>query len=31
MLWIRFTAADRDLKPKALERDVPFQLALCSF
>jgi cell division protein ZapD len=31
MLWIRFTAADRDLKPKALERDVPFHLALCSF
>jgi cell division protein ZapD len=31
MLWIRFTAADRDLKPKSVERDVPFHLALCSF
>ena len=31
MLWIRFTAADRDLKPRPLERDVEFDLALCSF
>ncbi len=31
MLWIRFTAADRDLKPRPLERDVPFELSLCAF
>ena len=31
MLWIRFTSADRDLKPRPLERDVEFDLALCSF
>jgi cell division protein ZapD len=31
MLWIRFTSADRDLKPRPLERDVAFDLALCSF
>jgi cell division protein ZapD len=31
MLWIRFTTADRDLKPRPLERDVAFDLALCSF
>jgi len=31
MLWIRFTAADREVKPKPVERDVPFELALCSF
>ncbi len=30
MLWIRFTAPDGDLKPRALERDVPFELALCA-
>jgi cell division protein ZapD len=30
MLWIRFTAADRDLKPRSLDRDVPFHLALCA-
>jgi cell division protein ZapD len=30
-LWIRFTRADRDLKPRALERDVRFALALCAF
>lgn len=30
-LWIRFTAADRDFKPRPLERDVPFELALCAF
>lgn len=30
-LWIRFTSADRDFKPRALERDVPFELALCAF
>jgi cell division protein ZapD len=31
MLWIRFTAADRDLKPRPIERDVPFELSLCAF
>jgi cell division protein ZapD len=30
MLWIRFTRNDRDLKPRPLERDVDFELALCS-
>ena len=31
MLWIRFTRADHDLKPRPLERDVDFDLALCAF
>jgi len=31
MLWIRFTACDRDLKPRPIERDIEFDLALCSF
>ena len=31
MLWIRFTSQDGDMKPKALEGDVPFELSLCSF
>jgi cell division protein ZapD len=31
MLWIRFTTADRDLKPRPIERDIGFDLALCSF
>jgi cell division protein ZapD len=31
MLWIRFTTADRDLKPRPIERDIQFGLALCSF
>jgi cell division protein ZapD len=30
MLWIRFTAADRDLKPRSVDRDVAFDLALCA-
>jgi cell division protein ZapD len=30
MLWIRFTAADGDLKPRSVDRDVPFDLALCA-
>jgi cell division protein ZapD len=30
-LWIRFTAADRELKARSIERDVPFELALCAF
>jgi cell division protein ZapD len=31
MLWIRFTTQDRDLKPRSVERDIPFELALCAF
>jgi cell division protein ZapD len=31
MLWIRFTTADRDLKPRPIERDIEFDLSLCSF
>ncbi|MCK6428135.1 MAG: cell division protein ZapD, partial [Burkholderiaceae bacterium] len=31
MLWIRFTAADRDPKPRAVDRDVAFDLSLCAF
>jgi cell division protein ZapD len=30
MLWIRFTAPDGDLKPRAVDRDVGFDLALCA-
>jgi cell division protein ZapD len=31
MLWIRFGAAERDLKPRAVDRDIGFELSLCSF
>jgi len=31
MLWIRFTQADRDLRPRPIERDVEFDLSLCAF
>ena len=31
MLWIRFTMQGRDLRPRPVERDVPFELSLCSF
>lgn len=31
MLWIRFMAAGNDAKPRPLDGDVPFQLALCAF
>ncbi|HUN91230.1 MAG TPA: cell division protein ZapD [Burkholderiaceae bacterium] len=31
MLWIRFTFQGRDLRPRPVERDVPFELALCAF
>jgi cell division protein ZapD len=31
MLWIRFTTQDRDLKPRSVDRDIPFELALCAF
>jgi len=30
MLWIRFAAPDRDLKPRSVDRDVTFDLALCA-
>jgi len=30
MLWIRFTTPDGDLKPRAIDRDVAFDLALCA-
>jgi cell division protein ZapD len=30
-LWIRFTTPDRDLKPRPMDRDVTFELALCAF
>lgn len=30
MLWIRFTASERDLKPRAVDRDVSFDLSLCA-
>lgn len=31
MLWIRFAQADRDLKPRPLDRDIRFELSLCAF
>jgi cell division protein ZapD len=31
MLWIRFTQPDRELKPRPIERDIEFELALCAF
>ncbi len=31
MLWVRFTSQGGDLKPKAHESDVPFELTLCNF
>ncbi|KMQ80118.1 hypothetical protein BPMI_01454c [Candidatus Burkholderia pumila] len=30
MLWVRFTVQDGDLKPRAVDVDVPFHLTLCS-
>lgn len=30
MLWVRFTVQDGDMKPRALDHDVPFELRLCS-
>ena len=30
LLWIRFTIQDGDLRPKAYEGDVPFELGLCN-
>ncbi len=31
MLWVRFTTQDGDMKPRALETDIPFELTLCNF
>jgi cell division protein ZapD len=31
MLWVRFTSQDGDMKPKAFESEVPFDLTLCNF
>ncbi len=31
VLWIRFTHQGGDMKPKAFEGDVPFELTLCNF
>ena len=31
VLWIRFTTQGGDMKPKAYEGDVPFELTLCNF
>jgi len=30
-LWIRFTSTDHELKARSIDRDVPFELALCAF
>ncbi|MCG1017474.1 MULTISPECIES: cell division protein ZapD [Burkholderiaceae] len=30
MLWVRFTAQDGDMRPRAVDVDVPFQLTLCN-
>jgi cell division protein ZapD len=30
MLWVRFMVQDGDLRPRAVDVDVPFQLTLCS-
>ncbi|MGV8898964.1 MAG: cell division protein ZapD [Burkholderiaceae bacterium] len=31
MLWVRFTSQDGNMKPKAFDGDVPFELTLCNF
>jgi cell division protein ZapD len=31
MLWVRFTCQDGNMKPKAFDGDVPFELTLCNF
>jgi cell division protein ZapD len=31
MLWVRFMLQDGDVKPKAFESEVPFELTLCNF
>ncbi len=30
MLWVRFTTQDGDVRPRAVDIDVPFQLTLCN-
>ncbi|SAL50768.1 Cell division protein ZapD [Caballeronia sordidicola] len=30
MLWVRFTVQDGDLRPRAVDADIPFHLTLCS-
>jgi cell division protein ZapD len=30
MLWVRFTTQDGDVRPRAVDVDVPFQLTLCN-
>ncbi|MEX3606143.1 MAG: cell division protein ZapD [Burkholderia sp.] len=30
MLWVRFTVQDGDVRPRAVDIDVPFQLTLCN-
>ncbi len=30
MLWVRFTVQDGDLRPRAVDTDIPFQLTLCT-
>lgn len=29
MLWVRFTSQDGDMKPRPIDTDIPFELALC--
>lgn len=31
MLWVRFMSQDGDMKPRACEHDIPFELSLCNF
>jgi cell division protein ZapD len=31
VIWVRFAAQDKDFKPQAVTRDVPFKLARCNF
>jgi cell division protein ZapD len=31
MLWVRFTTQGGDMKPRAFEQDIPFELSLCNF
>lgn len=31
MLWVRFTQQDGNLRPRAVDLDIPFQLKLCNF
>jgi cell division protein ZapD len=31
MLWLRFTIQDGDLRPRAFEGNVEFEMTLCNF